>query len=307
MAAVAVGGPGLVAVGSQTVCTEQEVLDEGGSPRVDEDGNPEPDTVCVDGNAAAWTSVDGLTWSRVPHDEAVFGGERRVYAMNSVTAGGPGLVAVGRSDEFGEGDRLDEGDANEGDAVVWTSADGLTWSRIAHDEAVFGGVETQEMLAVTAGGPGLVAVGRDGAGMAWDNPYIGRGGQHPAVWTSVDGLTWTRVPHDEDAFGERQGCMRTAGSCTSIMLGVTSGVPGLVAVGRSMGGGQALIWTSVDGLTWSRVTHDNPAEMRGNMGDVAVGGPGLVAVEARDGQVWTSPDGLTWSLAPNISIPDPGP
>ena len=217
--------------------------------------------------------------------------------MISVTPGGPGAVAVGRSDEFGEGDRLNEGDVNEGDAVVWTSVDGLAWSRVAHDEAVFGGVETQEMLDVTAGGPGLVAVGRDGAGMAWDNPYLARGGQHPAVWTSVDGLTWTRVPHDEDAFD----------GSTSIMLGVTSGGPGLVAVGRSMGGGQALVWTSVDGFSWSRVTHDNPAEMRGNMGDVAVGGPGLVAVGARDGQVWTSPDGLTWSLAPNISIPEPGP
>ena len=44
------------------------------------------------------------------------------------------------------------------------------------------------------------------------------------------------------------------------------------------------------------------------MWDVAVGGPGLVAVgwsedlflEGLD-PVWTSPDGLTWSPAPNIS------
>jgi hypothetical protein len=294
MAAVAVGGPGLVAVGSQYLCTEQEVLDEGGSPRVDVDGNPEPDTVCVDGNAAVWTSVDGLTWSRVPHDEAVFGGQRRVYHMNSITPGGPGLVAVGQSDRFGEGDPLNEGDVNEGDAVVWTSVDGLTWTRVPHDEAVFGGVETQGMFDVTAGGPGLVAVGRDGAGMAWDNSR----GQDAAVWTSVDGLTWTRVPHDEDAF---------AGS-NSIMLGVTSGGPGLVAVGREMLG-PAAVWTSVDGLTWSRVTHDNEAEMSEPMGDVAVGAPGLLAVGSRDTEsaVWTSPDGLTWSLAPNISTPEPGP
>ena len=41
------------------------------------------------GNAAVWTSVDGLTWSPVPHDEAVFGGEG-TWAMGYVTRGGPG-------------------------------------------------------------------------------------------------------------------------------------------------------------------------------------------------------------------------
>ncbi|MGI9623747.1 MAG: hypothetical protein ACR2PK_12990 [Acidimicrobiales bacterium] len=235
MAAVAVGGPGLVAVGSQYVCTEQEVLDEGGSPRVDEVGNPEPDTVCVDGNAVVWTSVDGLTWSRVPHDEAVFGGPRRVYQMSSVTAGGPGLVAVGWSDDFGEGDPLNAGDVNDGDAVVWTSVDGLSWTRVPWDEEeAF--ARDSAMLSVTAGGPGLIAVG------------------HGGDWVSR-------------------------------------------------------VWTSIDGVEWSRVTHANAAEMGEYMADLAAGGPGLLAVGSRDDEdtVWTSPDGLTWSLAPNISIPEPGP
>jgi hypothetical protein len=57
------------------------------------------------------------------------------------------------------------------------------------------------MLSVTTGGPGLVAVGTDGY------PYIGNSGQlsefpdelavDAAVWTSPDGLVWTRVPHNE--------------------------------------------------------------------------------------------------------------
>jgi hypothetical protein len=285
MSGVVAGGPGLVAVGWQVMCTDHEVLDEEGSPRVDEDGNLEPDTVCVDGNAVVWTSVDGLTWSRVTHDEAVFGG-RRFYGMSSVTLGGPGLVAVGRSDAFGEGDPFNEGEVNEGDATVWTSVDGLAWSRVAHDEAVFGGDETQEMLDVTAGGPGLVAVGRDGAGGAWDNPILARGGQHPAVWTSVDGITWTRAAHDEDAFG----------GSSSAMLGVTTGGPGLVAVGYRVFGPPP-VWTSVDGLTWSQVTHENGTEMSGIMVGVTTGGPGLVAFGMA---VWTSPDGLTWSLAANV-------
>ncbi len=44
---------------------------------------------------SVWTSTDGITWSRVPHDEDVFAGA----GMRSVTAGGPGLVAVGSDGE----------------------------------------------------------------------------------------------------------------------------------------------------------------------------------------------------------------
>ena len=39
------------------------------------------------------------------------------------------------------------------------------------------------MSSVTVGGPGLVAVRSD----------VGRA----AVWISIDGITWSRVPHDE--------------------------------------------------------------------------------------------------------------
>jgi len=77
------------------------------------------------GPSAVWTSPDGLTWTPVPHDEAIFGG---------------------------------------GDAAVWTSPDGVTWARVTHDEAVFGGDGNQWMVSVVAVGPGLVAVGCDVSG-----------------------------------------------------------------------------------------------------------------------------------------------
>ena len=143
LSSVTGGGPGLVAVG----------LDESGG----------------DADAVVWTSADGITWSRVAHDEAVLGGTGD-QVMWSVTGGGPGLVAVGL-DESG-------GDA---DAVVWTSADGITWSRVAHDEAVLGGTGDQLMWSVTGGGPGLVAVGVDRPG----------GDADAVVWTSADGITWS--------------------------------------------------------------------------------------------------------------------
>jgi hypothetical protein len=246
----AAGGPGLVAVGR--------------------DGDLGGDT-----HAAVWTSVDGLVWSRVPHDEAVFGGDA-YQEMLAVAAGGPGLVAVGRDGELGE----------DFDAAVWTSPDGLVWSRVPHDEAVFGGDGWQVMHSVVADGPGLVAVG--------DN------GLDAAVWTSADGLVWSRVPHDEAVFG---------GNDSQQMYSVVAGGPGLVAVGydRSSGDADTAVWTSPDGLAWSRVPHDEAVfggDDSQQMYSVVAGGPGLVAVGYDrsggddDAAVWTSPDGLAWSRVP---------
>ncbi|GAG99392.1 unnamed protein product, partial [marine sediment metagenome] len=90
-------------------------------------------------------SVCGVaaTWSRVCDDAAGFGGA----AMWSIASGGPGLVAAGG--EYGYSDELgfwtpediqpllERG--GDGDAVAWTSRDGASWTRVPHDEAVFGG------------------------------------------------------------------------------------------------------------------------------------------------------------------------
>ncbi|MEE8407790.1 MAG: hypothetical protein V3S32_11660 [Acidimicrobiia bacterium] len=225
-----------------------------------------------DVDAAIWTSVDGDSWSRVPHDEEVFGGAW----ITSVTVGGPGLVAVGGTDGY----------FTDGDAVVWTSTDGITWSRVPHDETIFGGPQRQTMYDVVAGGPGLVAVGREGDERPWDNSDDNAA----AVWTSVDGITWNRVPHDETVFG-------TGGN--PVMLSVTAGGPGLVAVGADYWPSERAetpVWTSPDGFTWTRVPDDE--SFRGSMNGVTAGGSGLVAVGA-EGMVWTSADGITWSRVPN--------
>jgi hypothetical protein len=158
-----------------------------------------------------WTSVDGITWSRVPHNEEVFGGADN-QGMNSVTVGGPGLVAVGYDQP---GDDVPSGQAR--DAAVWTSVDGITWSRVPHDVTLFGGTGNQRMYEVTAAGAGLVAVGADG-GFYATRP-------NAVVWTSVDGVTWSRVPHDEAVFGGTE------------MRSVTVAGAGLVAVGDTSSGG----------------------------------------------------------------------
>jgi hypothetical protein len=198
--------------------------------------------------------------------------------MNSVTAGGPGLVAVG------DGER--EEDAHSG-VVVWTSPDGITWSLVPHDDAAF---DDASMESVIAGAFGLVAVGAD-----WDE-------DRAAVWTSPDGITWSLVRSDETVFGKN-----------TAMKSVTIGGPGLVAVGTDWSdGGSAAVWTSPDAITWSRVPHDEAvfaSPDQHDMNDVIAGGPGLIAVgsesrgeETSGAAVWTSPDGITWSRMPNAEF-----
>jgi hypothetical protein len=134
--------------------------------------------------------------------------------MLSVTAGGPGLVAVGSED----------GDPIGSDAAVWVSADGVTWTRVPHDETVFGGSgihgpKEHRMVSVTVRDLGLVAVGWTGFDeLGWDE----------AVWTSPDGIAWTVLPQ---ANTPDNGYVK--------MWAVTVGPSGLVAVGEEHGDGNA--------------------------------------------------------------------
>ncbi len=271
IASIAAGGPGFVAVGdSVRVGTSSQAED-----------------------AAVWTSPDGTDWTRLPPSAEVFGGpgvqhtgdvtvrNPGVQIMEDVTAGGPGLVAVGGS--------FDGPDVVGRAATVWTSEDGINWSKTPYSEAAFGskirdepGESSTWMRDVTEGGSGLVAVGTDA--------------RSAAVWTSPDGITWTRVPHDPEIFGHSE------------MTSVTAGGPGLIAAGFDSGYSSSGIWTSPDGTSWSR------AEIEGRyINAVTVGGPGLVAVGGYEDEptgchasatgecyaaAWTSVDGITWTPVP---------
>jgi hypothetical protein len=276
MQSVVSGGPGLVAVGS--------VGNQG------------------DADAAVWTSLDGETWSRVPHDETTFGGTGGQW-ISGVTVFRRGLVAVGSDGRFNDENEASTADGwyewgeQIGNAAVWTSVDGLNWSRVLNDRSAFGSSGDQQMASVTAAGPGLVAVGS-----------IGWGDQtNAAVWTSADGFNWTvTVPDHEEIL---------PGTIGHKMSSVIAAGPGLVAVGSR--NGDAAVWTSIDGLSWSRVPHDEAA--LGGVGEqgmssVTIGGPGLVAVgfdqpgddvptgQASDAAVWTSVDGTTWSRVPHDEV-----
>lgn len=272
--------------------------------------------------AAAWTSVDGVTWERVPHTSDFDG-----MGMFAVEAGGPGFVAVG-------------GGCCPDRAAVWTSGDGRSWARVpsspSFDNASIHNVVRWErgLLAIgceaftecagtllmaspdgltwnripaaafhdalisdaAAGGPGLVAVGfrcPPGGGIAGDCQA------RPAVWVSGDGVSWSDVPLNDAASG--------------YLGAVASGAAGFVAFGdESQGLPRSVVTlrTSPDGLAWARVpTPDVFAGAR--VSAVRAVGEAFFALGQRGGEepiptIWRSVDGLDWTIVLEGSPADTG-
>lgn len=217
----------------------------------------------ADGNwsAMVWQSTDGRTWTRV-FDPSTFPRTQ----MTAVAAQGSRIVAAGIAY------RPRAGDDASPVAAFWWSDDGATWTQVPGRADFVIGVEATPdywstgMNDVVAACPGFVAVGATRSGGA-------------TVWTSTDGTDWSR----------------TATLGGAMMQGVTSGGPGLVAVGVT-GGAQSAghVWVSPDGLVWSSV-EGLPG---GAVNDVTSGTTALVAM-GWPTTVWRSLDGLGWELAPD--------
>jgi hypothetical protein len=192
-----------------------------------------------------WTSPTGSTWTQVP-DGPVFSKAQ----ISDVAVGPRGLVAVGSAQT---------GSEIGTDAALWTSPDGLHWTRLPSQPDF----ADAAMNAIVAHGSGLVAVGQGALGAA--------------VWTSADGSHWARVAD-------------TAALHDAGMYGVASVSAGLVAVGY--GHDSAAIWTSPDAATWTRVP-DAPTFAMAQAVAVAAKGDDVVVVGGANGE--TSPAAIIWS------------
>ena len=150
----------------------------------------------VQTDAVAWTSPNGLTWTRI--ESPAFGGGR---AVSVVAAPGGGLVAVGTTSERRE-------------AVAWTSRDGTTWtksptepSRLYPGYAEGAGGYTQ-MTDVAVVGNELLGIG------------IFQGLQRGIAtsWVSRDGIQW-------------QQAVSAPVQQQAEFYAVTAGGPGAIVVG----------------------------------------------------------------------------
>jgi N-acetylneuraminic acid mutarotase len=106
------------------------------------------------------------------------------------------------------------------------------------------------------------------------------------VWSSADGLSWTRV--------------------TAAAPWGPRAEPRVVALGDALyllgGGGTADVWRSEDGERWTRLMADAPWRSRHGYGAAAfdgrlwVFGGWVGSPTAALNDVWWSPDGATWTL-----------
>lgn len=241
--------------------------------------------------AAVWTSEDGYAWSQVPHD-AVFhlkptDSPQCPRGFQEVVVGGPGLVVEGRIAGPAPFHTLK--------AAVWTSPDGLSWSRISPDGENDPDNVRSNISKLYLGGPGLVALGAAcelQPGSVGDCPPED---MDPVIWTSSDGLVWTRADPSggDSAFG--------AESLPENFIATSSGFVGVrrVATGFEF-------WRSPDGVTWTEVPleQSSPRTCPQWLGlELAATDNAYVArrtcnstvAETYYETVWTSTDGASWS------------
>ena len=187
--------------------------------------------------------------------------------LNAMTAGGPGLVAVGSA----------MGAKGVTVAAVWTSSDGATWERVSNAAALRVPGRDAVMQDVANVGSGLVAVGTS----------CGEGHDcRPELWRATLSTRWARLSSFEESLA---GGARVEGV---VALRDTIVVRG--AVGES-----GAIWTISPGGQWDESLRTPPGQI---IEGVAVHKDGSMAVAwGRDrGKtvLWYSEDARAWVQLP---------
>lgn len=163
--------------------------------------------------------------------------------------------------------------AAEGELPIWTSLDAASWDRAAGvKEEPFSAYCLEDVAATPIG---VFAVGS-------------------TLLRSSDGRVWDPVEFPaEHAIGYAAALFATAERVTVLVQQAAEAESTI-----------ATLLTTTDGTTWMEGPAESAALFDSSaVGDVLVGGEGLIAVGASPGgefvptaAVWTSPDGLRWRL-----------
>ena len=195
-----------------------------------------PGVVAVGSDNKAWYSEDGSDWAlaEVPapptESFATRGYAAPTVDMTGVAVAGDTLIAWGNAAaaEFAMVQ-----------PVLWTSDDGRSWEKVL-DVSGVGWLQD-----VAAGPDGFVAIGAD---------LTGAGG----IWYSTDGRAWQPAAGIADAGSSAELNVSSIAATRSGYVAV--GGDGVCDV-EPCPDGRAVIWTSPDGRSWSRLQRDDRFEV----------------------------------------------
>jgi hypothetical protein len=224
------------------------------------------------GSPGVWISPDALTWAQ-PSDP----GTLSEHQPREVGWGQYGYIIVAE-------------DPASLLPVLFQSVDGSSWSPIVIPYAEWmldGELGFEWTSHLTFGPSGYVLASSE---------YICGGS---AIWHSPDGLNWTLLAHDEEAFGPIGGwCSEDFGGAFTFH-DAAYGEGGYVVVGMHdfPEATTAGVLVSPDGVNWTRAPQD-PLGVPYWMNGITAGAGGYVAAGEFDNSqpmIWTSPEGYTWT------------
>jgi hypothetical protein len=240
----------------------------------------------ISGSAIPWLSSDGTQWQEGRTLDMT--GLNHGAQVDEVVDGPAGLLALGRTPGCADDGT---GCTPEPATALWTSVDGLVWSRVDLGKA-FGGAAVGD---VSAGPKGYMAVSlsTDDAASA------------AAVWLSSDGQNWHSASLLPATFQDAYLARGTVLSDGFLLAGRIGSVAGWGA--GSFPWTTPAVWWSADGAAWSRVAL--AAAKAASQAEAAVttiaegklvahvGSWDCTCPPDGDGQAWTSSDGRTWKAA----------
>ena len=204
--------------------------------------------------SAIWTSDDGQTWRKVD-----LGAEGRGKGVIwDVAVAGDRYIAVGTIEDAG----------GTHDGAVWTSNDGMSWSRIAAADPTLIGPDETELSRVVPFGTRLFMIGNHGSheervqcekltgalasfdeGPPQTALSCGWGREHH--WLSEDGSSWRRLAPLDPLPGE---AANPAARPLEFRLLIPAG-QGLIdlAEDNRPPAGDTAIWISGDGTSWRSI------------------------------------------------------
>jgi hypothetical protein len=223
--------------------------------------------------------VSRLDWNRYP----LQGDAAGQGTMLAVTAGGPGLVAVGRFTDVSHHHNTPTSERHHTEAVVWRAFGDAAWLRVTGQP----GFTHAAMQDVASSRGVVVAAG-------YDDAQGGAGATR--LWRSLDGADWTVLPDTTIPAGTR----------LSRVLGTPAGfLASGVEVTPGEGPGRGVVWRSDDGVAWTRAA--DPASFEsGVVNAIFEIGEELVAIGQKRGDylrinpplLWRSSDASRWEAVP---------